>query len=199
MMTSGKHMMYNGSHISGSPVSQTTPLTELAMQARRAPRRRDAIAVLAAQLAAVAALIWLVAGTVTAQAGDLDALDSGEPAVLAYAEPAPERFADPFAGQRGLENHDAHDGHPLNDAWMGLNAVTADGVIAGYVSDAFVNPDGSIDEVIITPAPGTALAHPVYVPVDAVQFDGAEVGLTMTMAVLATQEPVTEDFAAYAE
>lgn len=194
MMTSGMHMTHNGSQ-----TTQTIPLTALAMQARPAPRRRDAVAILAAQLAAVAALIWLVAGTVTAQAGDLDALDAGETPVLAYAEPAPERFADPFAEQRGLETHDAYDGHPLNDAWMGLNAVTADGVIAGYVSDAFVNPDGSIDEVIITPAPGTALTHPVYVPVEAVEFDGVEVGLTMTMAVLATQEPVTEDYAAYAE
>jgi len=183
----------------GSTVSQTIPLTALSMQAQPAPRRSTAIAILAAQLVAIAALIWLVAGTVAAQAGDLDALDTREPRLLAYAEPLPERFADPFAEQRGLETHDAYDGHPLNDAWMGLNAVTADGVIAGYVSDAFVNPDGSIDEIIVTPAPGTVLAHPVYVPAEAVRFDGAEVGLAMTLAVLATQEPVTEDFAAHSE
>ncbi|MBO6637437.1 MAG: hypothetical protein JJ920_05830 [Roseitalea sp.] len=194
MMTSEKPMRQTCSQI-----TQTIPLTALAVRARPTHRRRDAIAVLAAQFAAVAALIWLAVGTMTAHAGDLDALDAGEPAVLAYAEPLPERFADPFAEQRGLDAHDSHDGHPLNDAWMGLNAVTADGVIAGYVSDAFVNPDGSIDEVIITPAPGTALTHPVYVPVEAVEFDGVEVGLIMTMAVLATQEPVTEDFAAYTE
>ena len=42
--------------------------------------------------------------------------------------------------------------HEMNDAWMGMNVVSADGVILGYVTDAFVNEDGSIDELVIEPS-----------------------------------------------
>jgi len=80
---------------------------------------------------------------------------------------------------------------------MGLNVVTTDGRIAGYVSDAFIGPDGTVDEIIVTPAGSAALGHPVYVPAGQATYRGLDVQVTATLADLTRYEPVTEDLAGF--
>lgn len=171
--------------------ASTRPLTAIAAADDRRHAGRIAV-ILFAQFAMLVALMWVVLGVVMAHADDR----SGR--ILAYAEPMQERFAAPFEGQHGLETAYADEiGHPLNDAWMGLNVVTADGRIAGYVSDAFIGPDGSVDEIIVTPADGAVLGHPVYVPAGQVTYRGLDVQITATLAQLARYEPVTDDLAGF--
>lgn len=146
-----------------------------------------------AEAIAVLALLWVVLTMVTStevRAGDLR-----QDRVLAYAPSQESGFADPFDAQLALELSGEAEMHPLNDAWMGMNVLTADGAIAGYISDAFVNPDGSIDEFIITPGDADALPYPVYVPARFAALEAEAVRIDMTLITLRAQEPVTEDVA----
>lgn len=100
---------------------------------------------------------------------------------MAYADPAPERFGiDPAAEAYAEEEHE------LNDAWMGMTVVSADGVALGYVTDAFVNEDGSIDEIVVEPGDRKGpLDSAVYVPARFAELGATQVSLTVDSKVAA--------------
>ncbi len=148
-----------------------------------------------AECVAVMAIFWLVLGAVAAHASEPGAADQRAPRLLAYAAPTPERFGEVFVSHAAVTAAPATDGHPLNDAWMGMTVVTADGRIAGYVSDAFLHPDGSIADIVVTPADAAELAHPVYVPARFALLEAGHVSVGLSMMALKMMEPVTEDIA----
>jgi len=84
--------------------------------------------------------------------------------------------------------------HEMNDAWMGMNVVSADGVTLGYVTDAFVNEDGSIDELVIEPSgDNSPLFAPVYLPLRYASLDDNQVTLSLGSArAVATLVPATD-------
>ena len=84
--------------------------------------------------------------------------------------------------------------HEMNDAWMGMNVVSADGVILGYVTDAFVNEDGSIDELVIEPSgDASPLFAPVYLPLRYASLDAGQVTLSLgSTRAVATLVPATD-------
>lgn len=90
-------------------------------------------------------------------------------------------FADAVAPQDDL--------HELNDAWMGMPVISADGVRLGFISDAFVNEDGSVDELVIEPEGDSPLWAPVYLPARyaGLQADAVtlSIGATQSVALLA--------------
>lgn len=133
----------------------------------------------------------LFAGTALFSAGHASAMQlnagTGDaPWVMAYAEPLPERF--------GMTDgiYTAEQDHELNDAWMGMTAISADGVVLGYITDAFVNPDGSIDEIVIAPAGNGVLATAVYVPADAALLTAQDVKIALDARAVAMLEPATD-------
>ena len=70
--------------------------------------------------------------------------------------------------------------HEMNDAWMGMNVVSADGVMLGYITDAFINEDGSIDELVIEPSgDDSPLFAPVYLPLRFASLDASQVTLSL--------------------
>ena len=75
-----------------------------------------------------------------------------------------------------------------------MNVVSADGVALGYVTDAFVNADGSIDELVIDPAgEDSPLITAVYLPARYATLDASQVTLSLgaTLAV-ATMVPASD-------
>jgi len=138
-------------------------------------------------VAAMAFALMALADAGAASAMQLNATAEKSPRVLAYAEPMPERFG-------FFENDYAGDeGHELNDAWMGMTVVSADGVVLGYVTDAFINEDGSLDEIVIAPsgeqgAPLTA----VYVPAQFAELGAETVQVSLDARTVAQLEPATD-------
>ena len=165
--------------------------TEVALTSSN-PARLAILAI--GQCVAVLAMIWLVIGTVHAHAFELDP-NGRDARLLAYAEPMPARFGDPFAGQSRLEGPAREDAHPLNDAWMGLTAITADGYVAGYVSDAFVEADGTVSELVITPATPDTMPYPVFVAVHRARPGIHDVMLELTLAQMLEQDSAAEAIA----
>lgn len=150
----------------------------------------------------VAALINAVFGAVAAHAFDGQPQGKGArlgmdaiAMELAYAPPAPERFEafQPFLDEMTFED----EGHPMNDALMGMSVTTADGKTAGYVTDAYVNEDGTIDEIVVTLGDegATGFVQAVYVPSRYVLLGEMTVTVDMTLSVLVTQEPVISELA----
>lgn len=150
--------------------------------------------ILALKATAIAALTWASFSAMSMMVSQAHAADKDDNALIAYAPPVVDRFGDAFEAQPWLNAPDDDYMHPLNDAWMGMTVKTADGVAVGYVSDAFVNPDGTIDELIVTPG-GDAVAHPVHVPRSQASLDAAYVKLELTVAEMRTLEPVSDDVA----
>ncbi|QKV17139.1 hypothetical protein [Oricola thermophila] len=141
------------------------------------------LTVLAATMVAIAAL----AGAGKAAAMQLNGAAAKAPRVLAYAEPMPQRFG--HAAEILLHDEE----HELNDAWMGMTAVSADGVVLGYVSDAFVAGDGSLVELVIEPsgeagAPATA----VHLPAQFAELGALAVAVSLDAGAVALLEPATE-------
>jgi hypothetical protein len=141
------------------------------------------LTIVAATAFAVAALF----GAGLAAAMQLNAAAEKAPRVLAYAEPMPERFG----AFDALRSHDGE--HELNDAWMGMTVVSADGVVLGYVVDAFIDADGSLDEIVIEPA-GTegAPETPVYVPAQFAELGAQTVQVHLDARTVAQLEPATD-------
>ena len=191
-MSTGKEMMKTQMN----PMTDTTRTGGENVAAGRftgKTSRRGLLMMVAIEILVIAALINAVFGVVAAHAFDGAAKHDRLGAELAYAPPAGERFGvfDPYLDEMTFE-----DEHPMNDAWMGMSVVTAEGATAGYVSDAFLNEDGTVDEIIVTPAEGSGLAHAVFVPARYVLLGETAVTVDMTLAVLKTQEAVTSEFAA---
>lgn len=137
------------------------------------------VALLAAEF--VVAIAILLAGMLgnTAQAAEFD---TSEPLILAYSDTSfTERHGDPF-GDVFLDEHE------LNDAWMGMNVLTADGKNAGYITDAILDEDGLIDVVVITPSEGSELREAIVVGANFVILEANSVKVDMTLNTLAAQQ-----------
>ncbi|MFZ2099151.1 MAG: hypothetical protein WAU86_01140 [Oricola sp.] len=150
----------------------------------RGLRRLVAVALIAATAFAGSALF--AAGKPAAM--QLNAAPADISYVLAYAEPLPERFGDVMDGVFAQED----DEHELNDAWMGMSVISKDGVMLGYISDASIDEDGMIDEIIVTPAgEDSPLFSSVALPLRYAELerDDVAISLTATQAV-ATLVPV---------
>lgn len=179
---------------------QLAGLTSKAAQSARSAS--DLMAVALAQIAAV--LSGLV--VVVILAGDASAFDGRHggqnvegdqyPFLLSYAAPQPSAIdnhqwlRDQFQEQAGEEIAD--EPHPLNDAWMGMDVVTQEGMIVGFVSAAFVGDDGSIEELVVQPIDGVALEQPVWVEGEVASLEEEYVRLSITLARLQSSEPVDQ-------
>lgn len=73
-----------------------------------------------------------------------------------------ERFA-PFTNDAAGEWE-----HELNDAWLGMTVLSADGATLGYVVDAVIDGNGDLDQLVLeTSAAGVNILGPnteVYLP-----------------------------------
>lgn len=138
-------------------------------------------------IAATAIAFAALAGAGSSSAMQLNAAAEKSPRVLAYAEPTPERFG-------AFENDYAGDAdHELNDAWMGMTVESADGIIVGYVTDAFINEDGSLDEIVIAPSgEENGPSMPVYVPAQFAELGANAVHVSLDARVIAQLEPATD-------
>lgn len=138
-------------------------------------------------VAATAFAATALASAGTAGAMQLNATAEKSARVLAYAEPKRERF--------GLFEQDyaGNEDHELNDAWMGMTVVSADGVIVGYVTDAFIDEDGSLDEIVIAPADEEdGFSTPVYVPAQYAELGAEAVHVSLDARIIAQLEPATD-------
>lgn len=138
-------------------------------------------------VAATAFALAALAGVSSPAAMQLNGEAGKSPRVLAYADPMPERF--------GLyeEEYAGNDGHELNDAWMGMTAVSSDGVVLGYVTDAFIDHDGSLIELVIAPSgERNAPSTPVYLPAQFARLGGEAVQITLDARAVAQLEPATD-------
>lgn len=151
----------------------------------RTPLDGGFVALLAAEF--VVAIAILIAGVYgnTAQAAEID---NQVPYVLAYSDTSfVERHGDPF-GDVFLDEHE------LNDAWMGMDALTADGKLAGYITDAILDEDGIIDVVVVTPTGDSELRQAVVVSANFVILEANSVTVDMTLNTLAAQQNADEFF-----
>lgn len=82
--------------------------------------------------------------------------------------------------------------HPLNDAWMGMSVKTADGEIAGYVSDAVMAPNGEIETLFITPGGEGRLNEEIVIDARNVQLNEWNVTTSYTLRALASLQTPEE-------
>lgn len=147
---------------------------------------------------------------VPAVAMQLDGKQDKPALVNSYAAPAPERFdllqtitaKDPsvaaypdvnsYPEEEGL--YSSEEGHVLNDAWLGMTVVSQEGINLGYVTDAFIDENGDLDELVVIPADADSdvLATPVFVPARFAKLGGNAVNVNLTIDAFATLEPATE-------
>ncbi|MEM5501500.1 PRC-barrel domain-containing protein [Ahrensia kielensis] len=82
--------------------------------------------------------------------------------------------------------------HPLNDAWMGMTVETADGQVAGYVSDAVMAPNGDIETLFITPGGEGRLNEEIVIDARNVQLNDWNVTTSYTLRALASLQTPDE-------
>ncbi len=144
----------------------------------KAPLRKGIVAIVVAEIIVAAAIFLVVLMGVKSHAGDQF---EQSVAVTAYSDAGfMERFGDPF-GDVFMEEH------PLNDAWMGMSVQTIDGKNAGYISDAILDVDGTVDLVIVTPSAESELREAIVVGSEYVILGEVAVTVDMTMNTLASQ------------
>ena len=119
--------------------------------------------------------------------------DAGPVLAYAYADPMPERFGG-MSDEAYTDSAFTDSGeHELNDAWLGMSVVTQDGVNIGYVTDAFLDAFGNIEEIVVAPAEnGQSMRTAVYVPARFAKLGLHAVDLTLTVEGVATLEPATD-------
>lgn len=135
----------------------------------------------------IAATLAIAAFSVTTQAANafqFGARVQSENTLLAYAEPMTERFG-PAAQADDAEELD----HELNDAWLGMTALSAEGEVLGYVSDAIVNSYGEVTDLVISPDMETE--GQVFVPARLAVLGDDAVQLSLTNNDLAALETAT--------
>lgn len=169
--------MTNTDHTFGSFTFQTATRRNAAEA--RGMRRALALAIVSATV---------FAGTALVSASQ----PSAEPIEGAYEVAYANLDADRFGGV--LDGVYPEVEHELNDAWMGMNVVSADGVTLGYITDAFVNEDGSIDELVIEPSgEDSPLFAPVYLPLRYASLDASQVTLSLgSSRAVATLVPAND-------
>lgn len=146
-----------------------------------------------ATVVVTAAAIGALAGWTTKAA---DTPITNIPYVTSYADPAPEGFAmpgdrmDPYGG----DAYASEETHILNDAWLGLSVMSKDGVNLGYVTDAYIDDNGNMTELVVVPADADSkiVTTPVYVPARHASLGGNAVNVDLTQEGFATLEPATE-------
>ena len=146
-----------------------------------------------ATVVVTAAAIGALAGWSTKPA---DSQLDNVPYVTSYADPAPKGFEmqgdrmDPYAD----EAYASEETHILNDAWLGLSVISEDGVNLGYVTDAFIDENGNMSELVVVPADADSkiVSTPVYVPAQHASLGGNAVNVDITAEGFATLEPATE-------
>lgn len=146
-------------------------------------------------VAATAIAIAALVGTGSSAAMQLNTAAEKSPRVLSYADPMPERFGafDMFDSGYSDGAYAGDIDHELNDAWMGMTVVSADGVIVGYVTDAFINADGSLDEIVIAPSgEKTGPSTSVYVPAKFAELGTQNVHVSLDARIIAQLEPATD-------
>jgi len=128
--------------------------------------------------AAVAALILASSASIQAHAGTFKLF--GSPIEMAYApQPAPldQRFEQ-------FENNE-EEMHEMNDAWLGMPVHGADGKLAGFVVDAYLDMDGEISELLVSlPDHGYA----VYVDGIDVELQETKVSVALSSIAIANLE-----------
>ena len=82
--------------------------------------------------------------------------------------------------------------HPLNDAWMGMTVKTADGQVAGYVSDAVLAPNGDIETLFITPGGEGRLNEEIVIDARNAQLNDWNVTTSYTLRALAALQTPEE-------
>lgn len=143
-------------------------------------------------LAIISATVF--AGTALVSAGQPSAGQIEGAYEVAYADLKTDRFGGVMDGVYPEAEHE------MNDAWMGMSVFSADGVNLGYVSDAFIDEDGVLDELVVEPAgDDSPLFAPVTVPARYASLDLDRVTLSLgTTRAVATLVPTT-DLAHFAE
>ncbi len=138
-------------------------------------------------MAATAAAFILAAGTVGAAAFQLKDETTDRPTFeMAYAEPDAGRFGPvelPAPGGQDFE-------HELNDSWLGMTVVSADGETLGYVIDAVVDAEGEITDLVI--APDIDSEGEVFVSARLAVLGENTVSLSLTSNDIAALETATE-------
>lgn len=114
--------------------------------------------------------------------------------VTAYADPAPQRFGFEMPAPQAAPEEDmsSEEGHILNDAWLGMTVVSKDGINVGYVSDAYIAEDGSVEKLVVDPADPSISSTPIYVPGQFASLNGMEVDISVTAKNFASLEPATD-------
>ncbi len=137
-------------------------------------------------LAIISATVF--AGTALVSAGQSSAEPIEGAYEMAYANLDTERFGGVLDGVYPEVDHE------MNDAWMGMSVFSADGVNLGYITDAFVNEDGTIDELVIEPSgEESPLFAPVYLPMRYASLDAKHVTLSLgSSRAVATLVPATD-------
>ncbi|WP_421857657.1 PRC-barrel domain-containing protein [Oricola sp.] len=155
-----------------------------------------------AVIAAISLLAGLsIAASPAAQAFDLNADRTTDRIayMTAYSDPMPERFGmmlrEDFAPQ---PEFDFEGEHESNDAWLGMSVVSEEGVYLGYVTDAYIDEDGTLDELLLEPAGDGVLHDAVYVPARFAKLGANAVQLTLTVNAMATLE-IADEYALLAE
>ncbi|PWV98901.1 hypothetical protein DFR52_104192 [Hoeflea marina] len=135
----------------------------------------------------IAAAFAITAFTATTQAARAFQIGAEAPAteqtVLAYAEPMNERFGPT------VQSDEEEVDHELNDAWLGMTALSAEGEVLGYVSDAIVNSFGEVTDLVISPDMETE--GRVFVPARLAVLGDEAVQLSLTNNDLAALETAT--------
>lgn len=175
--------------IHNTETNSAADTTRAGTSGARTGRVSDRIAAALATLAILAPL--------QASAMQIETRTDPAPYVMAYADPAPEgfdsRFGEDVAPEPEYFSHEEE--HELNDAWLGMSVVSQEGVNIGYVTDAFIDEQGFLDELVVIPAGSNEiLAEPVYVPARFAKLGNTAVNLTLTVDALATLE-IADDYA----
>jgi hypothetical protein len=131
--------------------------------------------------AAILALSIAFAGTSSAFSAE-DAY-AGSGYLMAYAEPeaATESPFDYFA-----ETEEAHE---LNDAWLGMPAISREGQLVGVVSDAFIDEYGYVSEIRLDLV---GKDHAVYVEGSQVLLLELEVAIDLAATTIANLQPAED-------
>lgn len=127
---------------------------------------------------AVAAMMFAVAGSENAKAGSFKLF--GSKIELAYAPQAlmqDDRFNQFDESEEEL--------HEMNDAWLGMPVHSADGKLAGFVEDAYLDVNGDVSELLVSL---TDRNYAVYVDSKYAELTDINVSVSLSDAALANLE-----------
>ncbi len=128
--------------------------------------------------AAILALSIAFAGA--SSAFSAEEVYAGSGYLMAYAEPA-------AATESPFDYFDeTEEAHELNDAWLGMPAISRDGKLVGVVSDAFIDEYGYVSEIRLDLV---GKDHAVYVEGSQVLLLDMEVAIDLPATTIADLQP----------